>query len=202
MSLIIGLTGGIASGKSTVTRMFLDLGIPVIDADVEARRVVEKGENAYQQIVETFGEEIVAVDGEIDRGKLGTIVFHNEAKRLQLNAIVHPAVRERMNSEKERLIAAGHPVVVLDIPLLFESKLTHLVEKVLLVYVGEDVQLQRLMARNGLPKNDALARIHSQMPLKDKISLADEVINNNGTVDETQDQLLRILENWKVIETA
>jgi dephospho-CoA kinase len=202
MSLIIGLTGGIASGKSTVSRMLLEYGIPVIDADIEARRVVEKGEKAYLQIVETFGEGILATDGEIDRGKLGSIVFHDEEKRLQLNAIVHPAVRDRMNMEKVRLLDAGQTVVVLDIPLLFESKLTHLVEKVLLVYVEENVQLERLMVRNHLSEADALARIQSQMPLKEKLALADEVINNNGSIEETREQLLRILDKWNANKTA
>lgn len=198
MALIIGLTGGIASGKSTVTRMLLDMNIPVIDADIEARKVVEKGEKAFMQIVEAFGNDVLTETGDIDRVKLGSIVFHDEKKRLQLNTIVHPAVRERMNSEKERLITSGNTVVVLDIPLLFESKLTHLVEKIILVYVEEDVQLKRLMSRNQLTEMDAIARIRSQMPLKEKIKLADEVINNNGSIENTKTQLLQVLKKWEV----
>jgi dephospho-CoA kinase len=202
MALIIGLTGGIASGKSTVSRMLLNLNIPVIDADIEARKAVEKGEKAYLQIVETYGTDILSENGEIDRVKLGSIVFHDEEKRLQLNTIVHPAVREKMNSEKERILNSGNRVVVLDIPLLFESKLTHLVEKTILVYVEEEVQLQRLMARNQLSEVEATARIQSQIPLKNKIKLADEVINNNGTVEETREQLIQILKKWNALETA
>lgn len=196
MALIIGLTGGIASGKSTVSKMLLEMNIPVIDADVEARNVVEKGEPAYEQILKQFGKEIITDNGDIDRGKLGFIVFHNEEKRLKLNSIVHPAVRERMNAKKEELLKAGNYIVVLDIPLLFESKLTHMVDKTLLVYVDEDVQLQRLMSRNHLPEEEALARINSQLPLKDKILLADEIIDNNGTIENTRTQLLHILNKW------
>jgi dephospho-CoA kinase len=202
MALIIGLTGGIASGKSTVSQMLLDMGIPVIDADIEARNVVAIGQKAYHQIVDTFGKEILSENGELDRVKLGSIVFHDEGKRLQLNAIVHPAVRERMSLEKVRLLNFGHHVVVLDIPLLFESRLTQLVEKTILVFVDEKVQLQRLMARNQLTVSDATARIQSQMSLRDKIKLADEVINNNGTIEETKIQLIRILQKWNVLETA
>lgn len=199
MALIIGLTGGIASGKSTVSHMLRDMGIPIVDADIEARRAVEKGENAYQQIIEVFSTEILTENGEIDRVKLGSIVFHDEKKRMELNAIVHPAVRERMNQKKVNFIADGHHVVVLDIPLLFESKLTFMVDRTLLVYVEERTQLQRLMSRNQLTEHEALARIHSQIPLKDKLELADEVINNNGTIEESKEQLIKILTKWQVI---
>jgi dephospho-CoA kinase len=202
MSLIIGLTGGIASGKSTVARMIQDMDIPLIDADVEARKVVEKGEKAYLQIIEAFGSEVLKATGDIDRVKLGSIVFHDEDKRLQLNAIVHPAVRESMNDEKVKYVDLGNSVVVLDIPLLFESKLTNMVDKTILVYVDAEVQLNRLMSRNQLIESEAMARIKSQMPLIEKIKLADAVIDNNGTINDTQTQLIQILNNWKVLEKA
>jgi dephospho-CoA kinase len=125
-------------------------------------------------------------------------VFHDEDKRLQLNAIVHPAVRERMNNEKGKHLELGSKVVVLDIPLLFESKLTHMVEKIILVYVNAEIQLKRLMSRNQLLESDAMARIQSQMPLIEKIKLADAVIDNNGTIDDTKKQLIQILKDWKV----
>ncbi|CAG9608863.1 dephospho-CoA kinase [Pseudoneobacillus rhizosphaerae] len=202
MALIIGLTGGIASGKSTVSRMLLDINIPVIDADLEARKVVEKGEKAYVRIIETFGSEILTATGDIDRVKLGSIVFHDEDKRNQLNAIVHPAVRERMNDKKVKYVDSGNSVVILDIPLLFESKLTHMVDKTILVYVDAEVQLNRLMSRNQLIESEAMARIKSQMPLKEKIKLADAVIDNNGTIHDTKTQLIQILNNWGVLEKA
>ncbi|MBB5324520.1 dephospho-CoA kinase [Anoxybacillus tepidamans] len=199
MALTIGLTGGIASGKSTVAHMLRELRIPVIDADVIAREVVEIGEEAYGQIIETFGNGILQENGAIDRARLGAIVFHDEEKRKQLNAIVHPAVRKKMMAQKEAYIKSGEETVVLDIPLLLESKLTHLVDKIMVVYVDESVQLERLMKRNGFSREEAIARIRSQMPLSEKIAYADAVIDNNGTIEKTREQLLHILTTWSVL---
>lgn len=199
MTLVVGLTGGIASGKSTVANMFKEMGIEVIDADIEARRAVEIGEAAYEQIVTYFGEGILNDDHTINRSKLAEIIFNDSVKRQKLNEIVHPDVRRRMNEKKEATILRGDQVVVLDIPLLFESGLKHMVDVVLLVYVEKDVQLQRLMDRNLLTKQEALARIQSQMPIEDKRKLADKVINNNGTIDDTKKQLIELLADWKTI---
>lgn len=198
MTIVIGLTGGIASGKSTVAAMLRDFHIPIIDADMIAREVVEPGKEAYKEIIDAFGQEILQANGEIDRQKLGSIIFHNEEKRLLLNRIVHPAIRMEMNQQKEMYIEQGEKAVVLDIPLLFESKLTSLVHKILLVYVDEDVQLYRLMQRNHLTEEEARARIASQMSLKQKVTLADEVINNNDTIEHTKVQLINILEKWSL----
>lgn len=199
MALIIGLTGGIASGKSTVSVMLKELAIPVIDADVIAKEVVQKDQPAYREIVRTFGTDILAEDLQLDRPKLGAIVFQDEEKRQLLNQIVHPAVRKEMLAQKEFFLQEGYETVVLDIPLLFESKLTSLVDKVLLVFVDDSIQLERLMARNNFTKEEAKARIRSQMPLQEKVSLADEVINNNGTIEETKEQLLHVLSKWNVV---
>lgn len=203
MPLVVGLTGGIASGKSTVSNMLKEMGITVIDADVEARLAVEPGEPAYEKIVACFGKEILLEDGSINRAKLGAIVFSDEEKRLQLNRIVHPEVRKRMIDKRDRAIRGGEQLIVMDIPLLLESKLTYMVDKVLLVYVDEDTQLWRLMKRNNFSKEEALSRIRAQMPLKEKIRYSDAVIDNNGTVEKTREQLLRILRQWHVdIENA
>jgi dephospho-CoA kinase len=199
MSLVIGLTGGIASGKSTVSAMFSDMGITVIDADIEARLAVEPGEKAYNDIVSQFGAEILEEEGAINRQKLGSIIFNNEDKRLLLNSIVHPAVRERMAQKRELAEKAKEKAIVLDIPLLFESKLTGLVEKIILVYVNEETQLERLMKRNGFSEAEALSRIKSQMPLKDKVKLADAVIDNGGSIEETRQHLIDILNNWGIL---
>ncbi|MGI8383098.1 dephospho-CoA kinase [Robertmurraya sp. P23] len=199
MTLVVGLTGGIASGKSTVANMFKEMGIEVIDADIEAREAVEIGEAAYEQIVTYFGEGILNDDHTINRSKLGEIIFNDSVKRQKLNEIVHPDVRRRMNEKKEAAILRGDQVVVLDIPLLFESGLKHMVDVVLLVYVEKDIQLQRLMDRNLLTKEEALARIQSQMPIEDKRKIADKVINNNGTIDDTKKQLIELLTDWKTI---
>ena len=198
MSLVIGLTGGIASGKSTVSNMLKEMDITVIDADVEARLAVEKGEPAHQKIIAEFGDDILLDTEEIDRVKLGSIIFHDAEKRQLLNGIVHPEVRNRMNNQVEAAKVRGEQVMVLDIPLLFESNLTHMVEKTILVYVDRDIQLNRLMERNDLSLEDAEARISSQMPLSDKISLADAVINNNGSISETKKQVIEVLTGWGI----
>jgi dephospho-CoA kinase len=199
MGQIIGITGGIASEKSSVSLYLQELGFTIIDADLASRAVVEPGEEAYHQIVKAFGEDILLTDGNIDRVKLGSIIFHDQEKRLLLNSIVHPAVRSWMLLKTEAALSSGEETVFMDIPLLFESKLTFMVDKTLLVYVDEEVQLQRLMNRNGLSETDALARINSQMPLADKKALADAVIDNNGDINETKRQVKSILSEWYVI---
>lgn len=199
MGQIIGITGGIASGKSTVSLYLQELGFTIVDADLASRAVVEPGEEAYHQVVKAFGEDILLTDGNIDRVKLGSIIFNDQEKRLLLNGIVHPAVRNWMRLKTEAALSSGEETVFMDIPLLFESKLTFMVDKTLLIYVDEQVQLQRLMNRNGLSETEALARINSQMPLADKKALADAVIDNNGDINETKRQVKTILSEWYVI---
>lgn len=199
LSLVIGITGSIATGKSTVSKMIKELGYTVVDADIVARVVVEPGEEAYQKIVEHFGEEILLANGEIDRKKLGDLVFQNKEKRLLLNSIVHPAVRNKMNEEKELAFRRGEKVVFLDIPLLYESNLTYMVDKVLVVYVDQPTQLERLMNRNHLTKEEALARITSQLSIEQKRERADAVIDNRGTIEQTKTQLLSVLKDWKIL---
>jgi dephospho-CoA kinase len=198
MSLVIGLTGGIASGKSTVSNFLKEMDITVVDADLEARLAVMKGESAYFKIIAEFGEDILLANGEIDRQKLGSIIFHQVEKRQRLNDIVHPEVRQRMSDQVEKAKRKNEEVIVLDIPLLFESKLTYMVDKTVLVFVDNETQLKRLIARNNLSVEDAEARIHSQMPLSDKIRLADAVINNNGSIADTKKQLIEILAQFGI----
>ena len=198
LALIIGLTGSIASGKSTVSLMFDDFNIPVIDADKLSRIVVNPGEKAYNDIIKTFGYDILREDKSLDRKKLGSIVFADEKKRKKLNEIVHPAVREKMLKQRDAFIEAGAACVVLDIPLLFESKLTHFVDKIIVVYVDEMVQLNRLMKRDGYTEEEAKQRIDSQLSVREKAQMADAVINNNGSKDKSFRQLTNILKVWKV----
>ncbi|MGE6259318.1 dephospho-CoA kinase [Heyndrickxia sporothermodurans] len=198
MAMIVGLTGGIASGKSTVSNMLKQKGFTIIDADIAAREVVNIGEDAYFQIIKDFGEDILLEDRSLDRKKLGSIVFHNRDKRLLLNNIVHPAVRKYMLSKKDEAVNEGKQTVILDIPLLFESQLTYMVDRTILVYVEPPIQLARLMERNQLSKEDALARIHSQMPLDEKVKLADAVINNNTELNNTKYQLETLMKEWKL----
>lgn len=194
--MIIGLTGSIASGKSTVANMLRELAYPIVDADVIARQVVEAGSPLLQEIAETFGREVLHEDGTLNREALGAIIFGNEEKRSRLNALMHPAIRKLMLSEKERYIEQGYQTVIMDIPLLFESKLEHYAEKILVVSVSPDIQKQRLMNRNQLSEAEAEARISSQLAMDIKEQRADAVIKNNGTIEETKQQLLAILEKW------
>lgn len=200
MTLTIGLTGSIASGKSTVANMFKALSIPVVDADKIAREVVLPGEDAYVEVVKAFGNEILLADKQIDRKKLGSIIFADEAKRQTLNNIIHPAIRKRMVFLREQHFQNGNECVVLDIPLLFESKLTHFVDKILVVYVTEEVQLKRLMDRDQIKKKEAEQRINAQISIEEKVKLADRFIDNSFTKEYAKGQLESILKDWQVIE--
>jgi len=199
MQKTLGVTGGIATGKSTVSKMIRDYGFTVIDADVAARKVVEPGEKAYSLVVEHFGEDILLENREIDRKKLGQIVFHNEDKRKLLNSIVHPEVRKWMLVRKEEAFGRGERAVFLDIPLLFESNLMWMVDQVIVVYTDEATQIKRLMVRNGLSEEEALARIKAQMPIEEKRKLGDAVIDNRGSLSDTKKQLESLLKRWNLL---
>lgn len=189
----LGLTGGIATGKSTVSTHFKEQHIPVLDADVIAREIVMPGEPALAEIVATFGEEILLADGTLNRQALGSVVFGNPAKLQQLNAITHPRVQASMRAQIAAHEAAGEPLIVLDIPLLLEGHNAAGADAVMVVSVPEEVQKQRLMARNNLSEEAALKRIISQMPLAEKRQLADYVIDNAGTIAETYAQVDAVL---------
>ncbi|KAF8055860.1 dephospho-CoA kinase-domain-containing protein [Lyophyllum atratum] len=187
--LVIGLTGGIATGKSTVSRILKDKKIPVVDADVLARQVVEPGTTGLKKIVKEFGTEILLPDGTLDRKKLGTVVFNDEEKRKKLNAIVHPAVRWAMFMKVIGLWVNSEKYCVLDVPLLIEGGLSKWVGKVVVVYCSPDLQLQRLMSRDGSTREEASSRLNSQLPIADKVAYADVVIDNSGTPQELKAQV-------------
>lgn len=195
--MIIGLTGGIASGKSTIAKWLIENGYTVIDADISARKVVEPNQEAYRKIIEEFGQKIVSNTGIIDRTKLGAIVFGSEAERKKLNRIVHPAVRKDMIEQQEEALKNGAKTVVLDIPLLFESKLQWMVEKIIVVYIDKEEQLKRLMARNDYTEAEASARITSQLPLDEKRKQADAIIDNSGSIEESYKQMQSLMKEWK-----
>lgn len=197
--MIIGLTGSIASGKSTVAKMLAGYDLPIVDADLVARQVVEPGTETLVKIAEAFGEDVIKKDGTMDREKVGAIIFHEPAKRKMLNDIIHPAIRVEMIRQREEYLQQGAPHVIMDIPLLFESKLQHFVDKILVVSVKEDVQLERLMKRNLLSIEEAKARIASQLPISVKEQGADAVIYNNGDIKTTAQQLEAILKKWAII---
>ncbi|MGE7272292.1 dephospho-CoA kinase [Brevibacillus panacihumi] len=193
MEMILGLTGGIATGKSTVTGMLRERGIPVIDADQIARDVVEPGKPAYEAIVAHFGREILLSDGQIDRKKLGEIVFSDETERQKLNAIVHPEVRRVMREEAEAAEKNGASIVFMDIPLLFESKLQHMVDKVVVVYAPAHMQLARMMERDELQEEQAQKRLRAQFPIDQKKADADFLIDNSGSREEAERQVEEML---------
>ena len=185
----IGLTGGIASGKSTVLTYFKDKGIPYIDADIAAREVVEPGTEGLEAIVDAFGSNVLHDDGTLNREALGAIVFHNEEKRRQLNDCLKEHIRNRIMELTAYYESNRTAVLIYDIPLLIEGEWYTMMDEVWLVYVNESTQIERLMSRNGFSKKDALARINSQMRLDDKRSFADVIINNSDTPQALTAQL-------------
>lgn len=188
-----GLTGGIASGKSTVAAMLADAGARIVDADRIAHQVVQQGRPAWEDIVRHFGTAILRPDGQIDRESLGAIVFKDPQAKLELNRIVHPRVFEVMQADIRQL-TADHPddLVILDVPLLIESGWHAFLPVVVLVYVPEAVQKARLMQRDGLSAADAEARIRAQMPIDAKRGYADYIIDNTGRREATRRQVLMV----------
>jgi dephospho-CoA kinase len=191
---VVTLTGGIASGKSTVVRMLRELGAQVVDADVLAREVVSPGEPALAEIVAAFGEEVLLPSGELDRKKLGALVFSDPERRERLNAIVHPRVRERIRHRLEEIRAENQEaVVVLDVPLLFDVPLPDLEAlPAVVVYASPETQLQRLRERDGLAQDEAERRLRAQRPLREKLGRARWVVDNDGDLDRTREQVERL----------
>lgn len=196
--MIIGLTGSIASGKSTVSSMLKRKGYPIVDADEIARLVVEPGTPTIQAIREEFGQEVLKEDGSLNREKLGERIFSDQKDRDTLNAIIHPAIRAEMLHQKETHLADGANTVIMDIPLLFESKLQSFVDEIIVVSVSPETQKDRLIQRNKLTDKEAENRINSQLPMGFKEANADAVIDNNGTFEETETQLNSILIKWGI----
>jgi dephospho-CoA kinase len=185
---VLGLTGGIGSGKSMVASMFAQLGADVIDADRLARDVVQPGQPALDEIATAFGRDILLPDGRLDRAKLARIIFADPLARGKLNAITHPRIRERMDAEiAARRSRSG--LLIVDIPLLYENDRTGTVEAVIVVWVDPEMQLRRLLERDGLTEDEARQRIAAQMPLDEKRARADVVIDNSGSRDNTKRQV-------------
>lgn len=195
----IGLTGSIATGKSTVTNMLKELGAFVIDCDKTARDVVAPGTRGLAKIEAAFGKDAVAADGSMDRVYIGDLVFRNPGMKKRLENILFPLIFEALNEELLRLEREGAtPVVFLDMPLLYEVKYDSYVDEVWLVYVPFEVQLSRLMKRNDYTKEEALLRIHSQISVDKKKSLAQQVIDNSGTLEDTKEQVRSL---WERLQT-
>ena len=196
MAKVLGLTGGIASGKTTVSNYFKSFGIDVIDADKVAHEIMRAGQPVVKEIAAIFGEDIILENGEIDRKRLGKIVFESDAEREKLDMLVQSRIRQKIEEKRNDLLAKNKELIVLDIPLLYERNYNDFVDEVMVVYVDESVQKERLMNRDmELSEKDALNRIASQMPLVEKAKKADTVINNNETIEKTRHQIDQWLED-------
>jgi len=181
---LIGLTGGIGTGKSTVAGFLRELGVTVIDADEATRAVQAPGSEGLRRLTEAFGDEILTPEGALDRPRLAAIAFADPRSRERLNEIVHPLVRRWMAERQQEAGLRGEPLVVLDVPLLFETRGTEGLDAVILIYSPERLQLKRLTELRGMDERAARERIAAQMPIDEKRRLATHVILNTGTVDE------------------
>ncbi|OGL69017.1 MAG: dephospho-CoA kinase [Candidatus Tectomicrobia bacterium RIFCSPLOWO2_12_FULL_69_37] len=193
--LRVGLTGGIASGKSGVSRVLVRRGIPVIDADQVARELVAPGSDALREIVEAFGREILDPGGALDRSRLGAIVFSDEPKRRRLEAILHPRIRAEQDRRLRKLEGEGAPVAVVDAALMVEGGGWRRFDLLVVVDSREEDQIARLRERNGLGEGAARARVRTQMPLAEKVKFADRVVDNRGSLAELEAQA-EALADW------
>ena len=196
---VIGLTGNIGSGKSTVAEMFRQLGAKKIDADSIARKIVEPGERAWKEIKDVFGDEVISSDQSIDRQKLGDIVFNDVSKRALLDNITHPKIFDEINNLVNEYEKDHSKVVIIEAALIIEKGgLLDLIDKLILVVVDEDTQTKRIKLRDDIPSDQIQSRIKSQMQISEKKKYADYIIDNNGSVLKTRTQANKI---WKEINT-
>lgn len=189
----VGLTGGIASGKSTVVEILKELGAKIVDADDVARQVVAPGTEGLEQVVVQFGPQYIKPDGTLDRAKLGQRIFSDETERQRLNGILHPLIRKEMTRQMAVLADGGshHPIIA-DVPLLIENQLMSMYDRIVVVHVPEAVQVERLQARDGLTEKEATTRVRTQIPLEEKKQYADYLIDNAGSVKNTKQQVDRL----------
>ncbi len=192
---VIGLTGGIASGKTIVSNYLAELGAEIIDADIIARKIVTPGSPALKEIAAAFGTDVLNADGTLNRKKLGTKVFNDPQALKTLNKITHPKinalVQQRIKSYKESKKAHNIPLILVA-PLLIEAGMQKLVDKVWVVHIDKDTQIKRVMARDKLTPNQALKRINSQLSEQERLKYADAVIDNTGTLEDTKKQVLKL----------
>ena len=180
MTKLVGLTGGIASGKSTVSKMLSQVGFPIVDADLVVHRLQQPGQPGFERLVDQFGQSILTAAGQLDRQRLGQMAFSNADTRQELNRVMQPLIRDTIFDQINDLKKAGMPAIILDAPLLFEQQYDEDCDLVVVVAVNYENQLVRLMARDNYSRVEAKERVDSQMPLSQKEKLADLVIDNNG----------------------
>ena len=194
MTYFLGLTGGIASGKSTADEFFKKKKIPIIDSDLIAHRIMEIGQNGYKAVVDYFGTDILNDDQTINRRKLGGIVFNDKAKLKKLNELTHPLVHQEIKQQMAQYRANQEKLVVIDVPLLFESGFESLCNGVLVISITPELQIERLMKRNDFTKKEAIARISNQMPLSEKEKRATYVVVTTGTIGDLEKKLSDLLQ--------
>ncbi len=196
--MLVAVTGGIASGKSAVSKMLEELGAPIIDYDVIARHIVEPGKPAWKDIVSCFGEYVLKEDRQIDRKRLSEIVFRDPEKRRQLERFTHPRIIEEGDRQADA-IAARDPKAIIQVavPLLIEIQIQDRFHKVLLVYAPREMQIERLMKRDGITKEAAESILDAQLPIDEKLRYADFVVHNEGTLEETRKQVEKVWEELK-----
>lgn len=197
MTYILGLTGGIASGKSTISQFFKEQSVPVVDADIVARDIVEPGTKGLADIVLHFGTGILLPNGSLNRKKLGRIIFSDEKKRLLLDDILKTPLKKGIDEKINFYRNQNYPLIVFDAPLLFEAGYTHIVDEVMVSYVPREVQIKRLQTRDDIDSIEARKKIASQLSLADKKEMADVVIDNSGTIEQTYKQVEDWLETFK-----
>jgi dephospho-CoA kinase len=202
-TLVVGLTGGIGTGKSRVVELLARLGARVVDSDRIVRELQQPGSPALARIAETFGADYLLPDGSLDRARLGKLVFDHPAERAKLNAIMLPAVTARLRERLDELRAAGERVVVLDIPLLLEGRRAGTgagavlpFDVVVVVYADEETQIRRVMARDRLSREDATARVRAQLSIEEKRRMADVVVDNGGDWDATEKRVRELFAEW------
>ena len=196
MVLKIGLTGGIGSGKSTACEIFSELGVPIIDADIVARKVVQAGMPALQLIKEEFGEDIITKDGLLDRKKVRDQIFTNEIDRKKLENILHPVIYERIVHETENIDSS---YCIISIPLLLETEALDIIDRVLIIDVSEKLQLSRASVRDNASLNDIKRIIRTQMSRDNRLAAADDIINNEGDIENLRRQIHDLHEFYKSI---
>lgn len=194
--LTIALTGGIACGKSTISGFLADCGAVIIDADAISRSLTANGGKALPAIREAFGDHVFHPDGTLNRPALSQAVFGNEAALAALNAITHPMIRQEMESQMETCRKQGRDVVVLDVPLLFEAGMQHMGDLTACAFCPQEVQISRMKTRNGFTREQALARIQSQMPVEEKARLCDVVIPTNIPLPELEKAVHKLYQGW------
>lgn len=196
---IVGLTGGIASGKSTVSRMLVELGVRVVDIDAIARQVVAPGEPAWREVVDWLGRPYLLADGNLDRRKVADLVFADSSARARLEAIIHPRIAEIVDREVAAARAEGLKALVLDVPLLFEAGWADRVDEVWVVYADDETRLKRLQERDKLSRRAAEARLAAQMSLAEKVRQASVVIDNSRDIEYTGRQVMAA---WRRLTAA